>query len=604
MKNKNKVLIINIIFIIIINIITNYNFVISLFNKTNPQKYNNDNLIINNNISFSTYEIQNINKNVNMLEINFNNIPTSITINYTSENNSNYIGYSEYNIKEDKIFIPISINSNIKDLSIISIGGKINSITINPKIEYKLNLFKTIFIYLLTIAFYYIIFKNEKLNNKSKTQEYIILITITSLIIICILLYTQYNIKYPGFGDMYDYYYTNSILNGKLSLDYPIDENLLNSPNPYDITNRNFNFLWDSSFYKGKYYCYFGIWPLISLFIPYKLITSTYLTTKLGCLIYSILSIIGTFIIYNNIIKKYFKNISFQTFIISFLFIIFGSKILWCMYRPSFYELVSLAAYTHTIFGLNLVLFSDKRRNNLIGYTLLALTALCRPTYLLYSILIIPKLIHKIKKKEFKLIDFLIFTTPYLIIGIITMALNYIRYDSIFEFGTSYQLTVNNLTNKQFSIYNCIFGLYHYLFESINIVSLLPLEITETIPKVNYVSELYIENLGGGIIPTSIIGIIIFFTPKILKKIKEKELKTYIILSLFVATSLIILSSSMNALIGRYMLDFNFIFYSISIILSLYIIKIIKNEKIIKLYKIILLISIIINLILLKSNII
>ena len=138
-------------------------------------------------------------------------------------------------------------------------------------------------------------------------------------------------------------------------------EELKTAKNPYDPSNRDYTFLWDASYYKGNYYCYFGLWPILTIMAPFKIITTKYLTTPIVCLFYAIISIISTLLLYNSIIKKYFKNITFQTYILSFIFIIFGSKILWCMNRPSFYELVSLASYAHIILGLYLVIFSNNK---------------------------------------------------------------------------------------------------------------------------------------------------------------------------------------------------------------------------------------------------
>ena len=392
-------------------------------------------------------------------------------------------------------------------------------------------------------------------------------------------------------------------MDGKLYLDYPVDKYIFDTINPYDPSNRYYNHLWDASYYNGKYYCYFGILPILIMFIPYKIITNTYLTTPLACFIYSTFSIIGTYLLYKSIIKKYFKNINYKTYIISFLFIIFGTKIFWCIHRPSFYELVSLAAYTHITFGLYLVLFKDKKISNLIGYILLASSVLCRPTSLICSLLILPKIINKIKKKQFKLIDFTILAIPYIIIGLFTMYINYIRFDSIFEFGVSYQITTNNLYNSNFSIINAIYGTYQYLFGKISFQTSHP-TLYSPLAKIPYITDINIEKIGGGIITTSIISIIILFIPKIFKHIKEKELKTYITLSLIIGSFLIIISSGIGALIGRYMLDFNYIFYFITVILWLYIINKTKNKNTESIYILLCIISIYINIIISNTNII
>lgn len=601
MNQIKKTLILNIGLLIIINIFTNINFFISKFNQSPTQTFEMEKILYKD----SEYYINNINSKINIIEINFNRIPDNIIISYTSDNFQNFEHFNnnfyKSNIKKEKIYVKAAINENVKDLKIQSSNGDIFSVIINPKIQYKLNLTTTMCIYLVIIFLHNIIFKNQKIDKNNTKQKILLSIILLALFTLCFNYYLQFKKTNYVFGDIYEYYYVNSIMEGKLELDYPIDETLLNSKNPYDTSNRTYDFLWDASFYKGKYYCYFGIWPILTLFIPYKMITNSYLSTTFGCLIYSILSIIGTFLIYNKIIKKYFKTINIQTYITSFLFIIFGSKILWCMHRPSFYELVSLAAYSHIMFGLYFVLFSNKRILNFIGYFLLATAVLCRPTSLLASILILPKILSNIKNKKYKFIDYFILIIPYIIIGLFTMYLNYIRFDNIFEFGVSYQLTTNNIYNLKFSITKGLYTAINYLFTNIEI-TLMPFKIHSVYNPIPFIGDFFIENIGGGILTTSVIGIIIIFIPKIFKYIKEKELKLYLIISLILAMILMILPSTIGSLIGRYMLDFNYLFYFIIVILSLYILKIIKNKNLSKIYNILLIISIIINYMLITTN--
>lgn len=595
-KNNKKIILISIILIIIFNLLSNTNSIISMFNKTKPITYKSKEMIIEN----DNYIIENINKKTNIIEITFNNNPNNIEISYTSDKFKNYkhynINYSKNNIKTKSIYIISSTNDTIKNLRISASKNTINSITINPKIKYNFNIIKNISTFILIISINYILKNKRKLNFNNQRQKFTIIIILISLICIAINYYYSYKTIYT-FGDIYEKSYVDAIMNKTLELDLPISTGLKNDPNPYDTSNRDYQFFWDTSYYKGKYYCYFGIWPIISLFIPYKIITNSYLTTPLATLLYTIIAIIGTSLLFKEIIKKYFKNIHLETYIISLTYIIIGSKLFWCMYRPSFYELTTIAAYTHIIFGLYLTLFNDNKIKNLIGYTLLALAVLCRPTTLFASILIIPKIINNIKTKNFKLKDFIILCIPYVIVGSFTMYINYIRFDSIFEFGTSYQLTTNNLNNYNFSFINIIYGMYHYLLGKINI-TLSPLTIIDPPAQLHILGDLNIEKIGGGLITTSILSIIILFIPKIFKFIKEKELKIYIILSILLSLFIMGFSSSIGAIVGRYMLDFNYLIYFVTVILCLYTINHYNNKYILKIYYILTTLSIILNLIL------
>ena len=581
-----------IILILGINILTNYNYLLSFFNQNDEIIYDSSNIVIKN----KEYFINDINSEIGMIEVIFEKVPQELKIYYKSDNFDNYNHFNEEyklnDITTDDLYVYSSLKEKVSSLKLVISTGNISKVIINPRVKYRLNIFKTMYVFLLLLILSYIFKNNKKLDLSEPIQKFKIFLLLLLLIEVVVM----FSIRYSKIGrdTFYNTLYTDSIINHKLELDYKVSDGLLNDNNPYDTSSRNYNYLWDASYYNGKYYSYFGIWPNLVLLTPYKLITGNYLSTGYASLIYASLAIIVTFLLFLEIVKKYFKDISFNMFILSFIYLILGSKILWCVYRSKYYELLSLAAYFHVILGLYWVLFKNSKKKNILGYCSLAIAVLCRPTALFASILIIPKLLSGLKKKEFKVKDFIMLVVPYLIVGISIMYMNYIRFGSVFEFGTKYQLTACNLYGNSFSLLKVLCATFYYLFGTFSI-TLFPLRITGVLSSFPILSDFYIENIGGGVIMTSVIGIILFFIPSLFKKIKEKELKKYICLSISLAFLLIFVSGNFNSLIGRYMLDFNYLFYLVIIILSLYLMKIEKNKILEKIYYVGILISIFIN---------
>lgn len=82
-----------------------------------------------------------------------------------------------------------------------------------------------------------------------------------------------------------------------------------------------------------------------------------------------------------------------------------------------------------------------------LGGLLGALAFGCRPPIALANLLVLPICIEYIRMRnrhlDFKLFKQLIFVAaPYIIIGILLMTYNYVRFDNPFEFGQTYQLTM------------------------------------------------------------------------------------------------------------------------------------------------------------------
>src|SRR5687768_9801501 len=60
----------------------------------------------------------------------------------------------------------------------------------------------------------------------------------------------------------------------QLHLDGEVPTELIHAPNPYDPKLRaKVNVLHDASYYRGKYYIYFGPAPVVTLLLPFSLVT-------------------------------------------------------------------------------------------------------------------------------------------------------------------------------------------------------------------------------------------------------------------------------------------------------------------------------------------
>ena len=70
---------------------------------------------------------------------------------------------------------------------------------------------------------------------------------------------------------------TDALLSGQLNLKIQPSRALLNQANPYDNPQGELG-PHDMSFYRGKFYLYFGVTPVVILMLPWRILTGTFLT--------------------------------------------------------------------------------------------------------------------------------------------------------------------------------------------------------------------------------------------------------------------------------------------------------------------------------------
>lgn len=103
----------------------------------------------------------------------------------------------------------------------------------------------------------------------------------------------------------------NSLIEGHLYLDYTPNKALDEMENPYDTQMRRalgVHVHWDSAYYNGKYYMYFGVVPAVLVFVPYKLITGYSLASYHATQLFTALYLIGLFFLMRLISRSFFPG--------------------------------------------------------------------------------------------------------------------------------------------------------------------------------------------------------------------------------------------------------------------------------------------------------
>ncbi len=96
------------------------------------------------------------------------------------------------------------------------------------------------------------------------------------------------------------------MLKGHLSLDVPSDPFLDALPNPYDPAARGPHGMHDASYYRGKYYVYFGVTPVVLLYLPFHLLTGTYISDHCAIVVFVFAGFLFGLAIVRSVIRDHF----------------------------------------------------------------------------------------------------------------------------------------------------------------------------------------------------------------------------------------------------------------------------------------------------------
>lgn len=280
---------------------------------------------------------------------------------------------------------------------------------------------------------------------------------IVSLICIIPMSFIPYfNGEIPDHRNQYELM-AESVLNGRLWLDLDVDPALAGMDNPYDPEAREqlgVSVHWDHAFYNGRYYMYFGIVPVLILFLPFRLLTGMPLLEFHATQIFTLLFIIGFFLLTYRLACSFFKRVPYALYlsIVSAMCIISVNN---CIAAPALYNTAVSASLCFAIWSMVFFRKAFEKANVselndrylVLGALFGALVFGCRPNIGFFNIIYLPVLFFIIRsagndKLSAKIKHIVSFVLPYVLVGLLLMIYNYLRFDSVFEFGQSYQLTV------------------------------------------------------------------------------------------------------------------------------------------------------------------
>ena len=463
---------------------------------------NGDTLTVNSGESASI-EFKNVGREVATIyvDVSSSDSPSgTVDIAYSDETSAAYRHDAHLNYinnDENSKYIICSFSGKVNDLCFnISATDTVTvkSISINKDIPFDFSWMRFIIIliavlFLVTLA--YLISMRKAVEKSLVFKIATAVVTAGFVFVAVVLLLVRGDMVYDLFKNPDTNQMNKEIVDsfeaGQVSmLETPSDE-MLALENPYDLSQRSeagVSYPWDHLFYDGKYYSYYGIGTVLTLFLPYHLITGNYFPSLWATFIYSIAGIIFLSLSYYVFITRLFPKIS-KGIAISGLVIVQATSFVWyCITIGNFYELAQVSGFAFLTAGMFFLLPSGvvgegkiSRPNICVATVLLSIAVLCRAVLALYcivSLLFIYAGVRKIIRTSYEhtfrankkpIITFLLAAlVPFAVIGSVQMIYNYLRFGSILDFGIYYTLTIYDYQHIQFHFPLVLIAIYNYLF--------------------------------------------------------------------------------------------------------------------------------------------
>lgn len=473
---------------------------------------------------------------------------------------------------------------------------EINSVTINTQRPFEFSLVRVLIVMGILILLYIFrpsspIYKHKY--SEAKNLRYNLTVAFLALECIILVFVGSMNPSFLGFDITDDgivfselaYKHHNqydelaqAMLQGKTYIDNnDVPQSLIDMDNPYDTTARYFTssltgdtYRWDVAYFEGHYYVYFGIVPLLLMYLPFRAIVDAPFPSAVGVIAFAFIFAIGVFKLLGIICEKKFKNVSVGTFLLTALATVNCCGVMFLVKRPDFYSVPIMTGLAFVIWGIFLWikgLNTEKLRNLFFvaGSLCLALSVGCRPQLVLVCVLALPifaKYFFTEKKITTKkgLMNILVLAVPFVIVAAGIMYYNYIRFGSVTDFGSGYNLTTNDVTRRGFDFGRTGLGIFTYLFQTPQFTATFPY-IKPVEIDTQYMGKTIYEFCFGGLI-TSLP--VLWFTgalPKVYRTLRQKGVAGFVITLLAIGLALVIADTQAGGLLQRYYSDFGIIFF-------------------------------------------
>ncbi|WP_297958946.1 hypothetical protein [uncultured Ruminococcus sp.] len=355
-------------------------------------------------------------------------------------------------------------------------------------------------------------------------------------------------------------------------IDTEVDEKLAGMNDPYDNNYRGQNgisFMWDYAFYKGHYYCYFGAAPVLTYYAPFYKLKGSMPTMAMANNFFAVLGLLFMCTAILSVIRllKLKANL-----LLLLLMMPTGAAAMGFWFAANCIDRYTLPCLAGLCFlmiclsaGMTAICTKKKIKQLILLFISGASLSLCvgsRPTISFCAVILIPYFIDIIRdkkqKKSSRAIQTACFLVPLMIGAVLIMMYNNARFDSPFQFGNIYQLTVSNAAANDLSLTYLPDAIGHYFIQLPRFRTSFPFIEAFPIDRDNYQKFFYISS-GCGALSYPVLLWGMFMLPYALGRKAEKpaDRRRRLVIWLCLAVSVITawLDFSMGGIVTHYIFD-------------------------------------------------
>ncbi len=480
---------------------------------------------------------------------------------------------------------------------------EVSQIVINPGYEFSFNSLRFAFVFVLLAVF--IILKGKagaRLRNEMTFGRAAMLscaiCCFASAVFAVLCMTSEYGnyISYPLDGGA-EYYHPyiqqfDAFLKGQLHFDVPVSPELAALENPYSPDARDgIHYLYDRAFFDGKYYSYFGIAPILTVYYPFYLLAGF---LPVDSVVMGIFSMLVALFLPLAVIEwaKLRGNMRPWLAAVCAIGAYFSSAVLLIQRgRMSFYYIAGIAGMAFVAAFLFFVLkaLGVQKKGARILLMLLAgisfgLGFLSRinsvlPAAFIILAFVIIYFIHSIKSKRIPafIAEMAVLALPVAAAVGFSLYYNYIRFGDILQFGSDYQLTIMNASLYKPTAGGLFYSLFYYFLQ--------PFTASDRFPYIQ-LDYLHFSDFGRSIYTDSNFGIFAYpftlallLSPVILKSrqvTRSGKVLLVTALSSFVITAF--LDFCMGGVIFRYTADITLLAGFVSAVILLEICRTVQEN--------------------------